>query len=442
LKYAICIAEDISLGVGYIAAYLEEQGHQVKLFFDARQFARGYARHRLLSKVLDLMNYNIRKIKQYDPDVCLFSCVTAHYKWALQMAERVKKEVGCVIIFGGAHATLVPDEVRSHTFIDEVVVGDGVKHFGGVFNPDKLWPDREMFFNELPSFHRKYQLFMTSFGCPYTCTYCSNEELRKAYTTKMIRRSPQGCIKELAYLKRTGMEYVLFVDDIFICDKGFLRKFLQLYKDIIKLPFTCFVHPKFVDKETVTLLKEAGCQMAWMGIQTAVEQLRKEILNRPETNDEIKRACALIKEAGIKLMIDHIFGIPFESEVSNDYSRVFYTDLKPDVVNCYNLLYFPKAKIIEHAIRFGYLTTLDVPKINRGETLQYHTGDRGGKFYDTYHKTMVTTPLGEITWELLPTILVKLIVHIRAGRWWMPFVMIQNEIYFTWKAILKKVRIL
>ena len=108
------------------------------------------------------------------------------------------------------------------------------------------------------------------------------------------------------------------------------------------------------------------------------------------------------------------------------------------MVNCYNLLYFPKSKIIDHAIRFGYLTTLDVAKINRGETLQYHTSGGENKFYDVYHKAMITIPLGNITWELLPTILVKLIVHIRAGRWWMPFVMIQNEVYFTIKGLWRK----
>ena len=442
MKYAFCINEDISLGVAYIIAYLRQQGHEVRLFFYPNQFHRAYANQPLLAKLLSIENYNLRKIKQFNPDVCLFSVVTAHYAWALHIAKRIKEQINCKIIFGGAHPTLVPDEVRQHNFIDEIVIGCGIKYFGGEFNPDRLWPDREIFFKELPSFHRKYQLFMTSFGCPYNCTFCNNEALRQAYPQKITRRSPERCIKELKYLKEKGMKYVLFVDDIFTCDRNFLLNFLPAYARDISLPFCCFVHPKFIDEKVVIALKNANCHMAWMGIQTGVEQLRKDILNRPETNAEIKTACELIKKAGIKLMIDHIFGLPFENEMANDYSTVFYAELKPDIVNCYNLLYFPKAKIINHAIRFGYLTAMDVPKINRGETLQYHTGDRGNKFYEIYHKTMITIPLGNITWELLPTILIKLIVHIKAGRWWMPFVMIQNEVYFTIKAILKKARLI
>ena len=128
--------------------------------------------------------------------------------------------------------------------------------------------------------------------------------------------------------------------------------------------------------------------------------------------------------------------------MTNDFSTVFYNQLKPDMVSCYNLLLFPKAKIIQAALRFGSITTMDIPKINRGEMLKYHTGSFGNKFYDTYHKPMVAIPLGNIVWELLPTILIKLIINIKMGRWWMPVVLIQNEIYFTWKAILKKLRLL
>lgn len=441
MKIAFVCCEDIQLGVGYLITHLKSQGHNVRLFFSPRQFDRGYARQKFLSRIFNLDNYIIHKIEQFNPDQILFSPVTATYLWNLQMAENINKKLpSAKIIFGGIHSTLVPDEVKKNDFIDEVIIGDGVEHFGGKFDPDNLWPDREIFFKELPSYHRKYQLFMTSFGCPFSCSYCAAEALRPY--RKLIRRSAEGCIKELKHLKERGMEYVLFVDDILCSDSNWLRKFSRLYIDEIKLPFCCFGHPKFLGEETVKTLSEMGCEMVWIGIQTGSEQLRKDILNRPEANEEIKSACALIKKYKMKLMIDHIFGLPYESEMTNDYSTVFYSELKPDIVNCYELLYFPKAKIIEKAIKFGYLNIADVPKIERGEMLQYHTGNRGNFFYDVYHKPMVTIPLGNITWELLPTWLIKLIIYIRAGRAFIPIVMIQNEIYFTWKAILKKARLI
>ena len=97
-----------------------------------------------------------------------------------------------------------------------------------------------------------------------------------------------------------------------MCIRDRLNTFLRLYSSSISLPFTCFGHPKYLDYEIVQWLKDAGCKMIWIGIQSGNEWVRKKILNRHETNEEIISACRLIKEAGIKLMIDHIFGIPFD----------------------------------------------------------------------------------------------------------------------------------
>jgi len=422
-------------------SYLKSQGHDVKLFFDPRQYARGYARNGVLAKLLDVSDHNIRELKKWKPDVACFSCVTATYKWGIKMAERVKREVGCKIMFGGVHATLVPEELRRNSFIDDVVVGDGIDYLGGVFDPDTLWPERDAFFRELPIGHQKTQLFMTSFGCPFNCSYCGNEQLRKLGRLKMKRRTVDGCIRELKHLKeKYGLEHVLFVDDIFTIDKNWLFEFLQIYKAAVDLPFSCFIHPQFCDEETAQALKNAGCHTAWMGIQTGYEQLRRDILNRKETNEEIQKASKAVKAAGIKLMVDHIFGIPFESAMTQDLSLVLYNDIKPDIINCYELLYFPKAGIIQHAIKFGYLTTTDVIKINRGEGVVYQQNNKGNYFFDTYAKTFVAIPLGNILFELLPMIVIKLLVHLRAGRGFMPMVMIQNELFFTWRAILKKLR--
>lgn len=443
MRVAFCCAEDINLGAGYIITYLKSQRHKVRLFFDPLQFRRGYARNILFSKWLSVESYNIRKIMEYRPDMCCFTCVTATYKWGLRMAEKIKNKLpDCKILFGGVHTTLVPEEVKRHNFIDEVVVGDGIEYFGGKFDPDIIWPDREIFLKELPPEHRKIQLFMTSFGCPFNCSFCGNEQLRKIKQFKFIRRSVEGCIKELEHLKSNGAKYILFVDDIFTCDKKWLAEFLPIYKEKIGLPFSCFIHAKFINEEIAQQLKAAGCHTAWMGIQTGHEQLRREILHRNETNKEIIEAAQAVKKVGIKLMIDHIFGIPRENMLTQDVSYAFYHNLNPDIVNCYELLYFPKAKIIDYAVQYGNLAPGDSAKIDRGEGIVYQQNNKGNKFFDTYAKGMITIPLRNLTWELLPTWLIKLIIYIKAGRGFTPIAMIQNEIYFSWRAILKKLRII
>lgn len=438
MKYAFFISEDLNLGAAYVIADLKSLEHEVKLFFDPRQFNRGYSRNKLLARMFSIEDHLIRGVIKYKPDIIMFSTVTATYGWALKLSKKIKKVLpNTPITFGGVHPTLCPEEVKRHKHINNI-------HEGHIenFNPDKIWPDRAIFFKELPPEHRRTQIFMTSFGCPFNCTFCGNEQMRKTGHYKKLQRKPGVCIDELEYLKdEYGMKYVLFVDDIFTVNKHFLHNFLPMYKERIGLPFACFVHPQCVDKEIVDMLKDAGCHTAWMGIQTGNEQIRKEILGRKETNKQIVDSAKLIKDAGIKLMVDHIFGIPYENNVTQDHSLLLYKEIMPDVVNCYQLLYFPKSKIIEHALKYGALTTGEVQKIERGEGLNYQVGNKGHNFYDTYVKGMCAIPLGDILFELLPLFLIKIIIHLRAGRAFIFRVVLQNELFFTWRMILKKLRL-
>ena len=333
MKIAFCVTSDFNLGAAYVIAYLKSIGHEIRLFFEP--FPERLGRRQ---EWLPL------SIKEFNPDLVAYSCVTANYGWALQQAKIIKGLMPTTkILFGGVHPTLCPEDITKEGF--DVCVGSGEEYFGGKFDPDNLWPDREIFFEQLPPVHRAYQIFMTGFGCPFKCSYCNNHQLH----TKITRRSIDGCIKELHHLKQRGLKYVLFDDDIFTLNRGWLISFLFSYRTNINLPFTCFGHTKFIDNEIASLLKNSGCQCIWLGIQSGEEDTRRLLLNRTESNEEIKRACTVIKQNKLKLMIDHIFGLPMDTYDKLLTSYEFYKTLKPDVVNCYELLYFPKAEINKYA---------------------------------------------------------------------------------------------
>jgi tRNA A37 methylthiotransferase MiaB len=360
--------------------------------------------------------------------------MTAHYQWALRFAKKVKDQVGCKIIFGGVHATSVPDVVRENSFVDEVVEGCGVKYFGGAFIPDVIFPSWKDFFAELPRCHRIHPFIMTDFGCPFSCSYCLPRELK----IKAPRRPVDGCIRELKELKRMGAKRFSIWDDTFTRDKDWLTNFLIRYIDEVNLPFRCLTHPTCVDPEIVGMLKEAGCYTIDMGIQSGDQILRAKILNRWETNDQFLRACSLIKRAGIRLVIDHIFEIPGETDVSQQMSFDLYRKAKPDLIHCFKLLYFPKAPIIQKALEYGKLNIEDVAKIERGEFVLYASGEnqRVAKI-NPWVKKFLAIPLGGGAWEKMPDWLIKLACYIRIGEDFLPQTIMQNQVYFTWKRILK-----
>ncbi len=445
MKFAFIAFEDINPGCGYVMSYLKKQGHDVQLFFDPKQGNRGYQQNKLIEKLFNIQDWLIKEMKEYKPDIVCFTVLSATYQAGVKFAERVKKEVkdengkAVHIIFGGTMPTLVPEVVSENWFIDEVVQGDGVRHFGGKFDPDNLWPERDDFFAELPPEHRYTQLFMTSYGCPYNCTFCGNQQLREVGQYVKMKRTVESCIDELMMMKeKYGLRNVLFVDDILTLDKAWLMKFLPEYRKNVNVPFACFGHVNCIDEEMVKEMALSKCQTMWFGIQSGCPVHRKEILDRPETNEQIIKVAKWVKDNGIKLMVDHISGLPYESDMTHDLSYNLYNHIKADVINVYECLYFPKAKINDFALKCGYLQKEDIYKINRGLHVVYQQNNHGHKFFDKYAKAIVSLPLGGGAWEFLPMAVIKLFVHLKAGRGYIANAMIQNEFFFSYRAILKR----
>lgn len=409
MRYAMVTAENLSLGPAYIISFLRSQGHDVKLFFDPLKY--------------DMEEYNVFKIREYRPDVVLFSCLTAHYQWALKMARQVKDMVDCKIVFGGIHPTTVPDVVRENKFIDDVCVGDGIKYFGGTFEPDRIFPEREDYFKVLPPIHRIHPYILTSFDCPFRCTYCGPK-------ITMPRRSVDGCIEELAMLKRGGAKRFTIWDDVFTINKPWLFKFLSRYRKEINLPFKCISHVKFLNDEILKELKSAKCFSIDIGIQTGSEELRRTILNRYETNEEFLKACALIRKYKMSLFVDHIFGLPYDNDGYEQKSYNLYKQAKPSMVNGYGLVYFPKTKIIDHALEAGLLKQEDIPSIERGLLPKYTT-----VVNNKWLKKILVTPFKSKIWERLPTWFIKLALYLKIRQDFPIQFVIWDKIYFTWRRI-------
>ena len=410
MKYAMCVADNFALGPAYIITYLRSQGHEVKLFFDPLLFSDE--------------DYNVDRIVSYSPDICLFSCLTATYKWALGIAKRVKERINCKIIFGGVHASTVPEVVRDNKFIDEVCTGEGIEFFGGVFDPDKLIPTREDFNKVLSPKDITYPFIVTSFDCPFRCTYCQPLKL------KIKRRSVDICIQEALELKKNKARSIAFWDDIFTSDKKWLYEFLDQWKEKVKLPFRCVSHTKFISDEIVSALKDAGCYLITIGIQTGNEKLRREILNRYETNEEILKACATIKKHKIKLIIDHMVDLPYENEATNLESYNLYRKIAPDMVSIFRLVYFPKAKIIEYGIKANLIKTSDIDKIERGEFVNFASGLKKSLKRNLWLNKLLAIPLKWKFWEHCHENILNLILYYKLDESFNPILIIQRYLFY------------
>ena len=220
-------------------------------------------------------------------------------------------------------------------------------------------------------------LTMTSRGCPYRCSFCFNNFFAKLPGRgggKYVRqRSIGNCIEELVFAKRRyGIRFVDFEDDIFTLDKAWLRDFLAEYRREIDVPFSCLVHPRFMDADMARWLSDAGCARAQMGVQSVDEDYKRKTLLRVEKDAALRRALEAMSAAGLPMKLDHILGLPGEPVSAQEQAWQLYKQYRPSHVNTYWLSYLPGTDMTREALEAGQITQEDVDDINRGKTRLFH----------------------------------------------------------------------
>lgn len=445
-----------NLGIEYLSNFLKSKGHEVHLLFDPATFSGDYLlNNKFISRAFNIDDKIIQGIMELSPGVVAFSAYTGNYRWCLNIAQRIKTISGIPVVFGGVHATAVPEEVLSNAFIDYVIIGEGenamldlveslekgdgseallnspnvcLNYKGSlrintprsyIHDLDSLpFPDKFLFYDKVPLLEEKY-LVTTSRGCPYSCTYCSNDMYHKLYCKEkqhVRRRSPDNVIEELVYFKKRGrVKLVSFTDDVFTFSRKWLEDFTEKYRSRINLPYFCSVHPLSITKEKAMLLKEGGCYLVTMGVQSGSERIRKEIFARQGSNEKIIESISHIKNAGIKISADNIFGAPSETEEDLKMGYELYKEAKTDRILTFWLTYYPKTSIIAYAQANNYLSEKEIENIEKGYTGFAHgTGSVSKEKVELYCKYEILFHLRSLVRsDRLFDMLSKLVVHLR-----------------------------
>ena len=397
-----------NLGIEYMSSILKNAGHQVVLAHDPGYFTvqDNVMFIPLLARILSRRKGILDQVRMEHPDLVCFSVYTNNYAYMLDLAIDIRKFSSAKIIFGGAHPTAAPETVMANACIDAVVVGEGEEAILDIARSFKqgaiaadirnTWvrqndrisrnelrppchldhlplPDKDLFKDHID--HSKSYLILTSRGCPHSCIYCGEESKNKLYQNKFFRRrSVDSVINELRVMKsKYAFKEVIFFDAIFFTDKEWLKLLMSRYKTDIGVPFKCFGEVNCVNEEVILILKEAGCYGIEFGLQNINAALRGNVLGRPESNEEIFRAFEICDRLEVRYDIDHIFGLPHETEDDFLEAAVFYAHCRQlNRIKCHNLTYFPQAKIMDIARCENILDDHAVRDIYEG---------RGGDFF-------------------------------------------------------------
>lgn len=401
-------AENIS--VSYLATVLKQAGHTVKVAFDRSLFVdQQYFSIPFLNRLFGETKKMVEQIVREKPDILAMSVFTDNYQWSLRVAREVRKKHACITVWGGMHPTVCRDEVIQRDEVDYMVVGEGegplvelLEALDKGKSPDhipNLWlkkkgavirnkPRPLMRPEEFPEVDKtiyekfipiqQYYLTVTAKGCIARCSYCLQNFLSKWETEEglgpFLREKPvEAVLNELKRMKaRYGIRYVDIKNNVLSGSRGWLNEFLERYPEEVDLPFRIMGHPLLFQDDLAVKLKKAGCHHVQIGIESLNPTVRKEVLLRHETNEQIVRALDNLEAAGINFSADLIVGLPGESEedliralkLLSGYRRLIRASI-------FWLQYLPKVDITRRAISQGYINKENEAMINEGRQNNY-----------------------------------------------------------------------
>lgn len=310
-----------NLGPIIIATLLEQKGHDVEVVSEY------------------ITKLNLKEI--LDADLVGISINTYNAQRGFEIAQQVKKP----IVFGGFHASLMPQECLKYG--DYVIIGDGHSIIDLVDFLDNrrienirqisnlvYKEDDEILFNQretktiniIPNFNlvKNYYNFNlnrllripllvnASRGCPYNCNFCSVKAIYpdiQKKDKKIIINDIKSQIKNQHFLAGFFPKIIWITDDNFFADKIWASDVLiELAKLNTRYKFVIQARPEIAyDDEMLVLMKKANIGIVYMGIESLnPSSLAK--FKKDSTLDDIKFAVKKIKDSGINIHGLFVFG--------------------------------------------------------------------------------------------------------------------------------------
>ncbi len=324
----------LSIGLAYLAAVLEKNGHEVTVI-DCP------------ASEIDLNQLKI-KLSSAEPKLIGITSMTPTIQSAIQSAYVAKETCpDALVVLGGPHATFMDEQVLSEEkSIDIVVRGEGeqtlldltqnvsnhknLNKIEGITyrnNGHTVRTSNRAYIQNLDELPRpaykyfpleKYRLYgrrilpiITSRGCPSQCSFCTTFRIfGKAFRA----RSPQNVVDELEWLRdEHGADAFSFYDDTFTLDKTRALKICEEMKNRkIGIPWDCQTRVSTVSKQLLSKMREANCQQVFFGVESGCQKIL-DAVNKGTTVEQNKAAIKMAKKAGLFVAVSVMVGYPGET---------------------------------------------------------------------------------------------------------------------------------
>ena len=363
------------LGLASIAAWLEQKGlHADILDCNADPASESNLEH---------------YIRQKRPGYVGFSCTTSAFRNAAEMASQIKCwSPQTITVVGGPHVSALRETAMQSTPVfDYGVWGEGEETLLALMQGDTnnrkglLYRQGETIccegrrepgidldklpfpaYEKLPGYPNLYTLpifnypktpnasFITSRGCPYTCSYCD----RSVFGAAFRYNSANYVYRHMQYMRDTfGIRHLNIYDDQFTLHRDRVIELCQLLKENpLGITFNCAARPDRLDQPLLRALKQAGCWMISLGIETGDPDLLAQHRRHGDLA-QLRESIRNIKRAGIRAKGLVMIGLPGETEESIRRSMQYVHHLPIDDLNVAKFTPFPGTPLYQNIRAHG-----------------------------------------------------------------------------------------
>lgn len=369
--------------LGYGAAILLKKGYEVKL--------RDYQTE---GDSLDDLH---RDMAQFQPDLIMMSITNTTIFDDLKLINELKDKYNPVVVLKGALFYDPEQEMLDMldlSSVDYMIGGEVDFAIGEIAdlalknqgNPDDIlsilyrnseggftrtkfhtwaedldsrpFPARALMNNALykrPDTDEPMATIQTARGCPSACVFC----LTPVISGKCVRfRSPQNVMDELTECYNVhGIRNFFFKADTFTIDAKWVKEMCTLIINSPlhgKIAFTANSRVNPLSKETLELMKEAGCFMVAFGFESGSDEMLKT-LKKGTTVEMNLRAAKWCHEVGLPFWGFYVIGFPWENREHILATKKMIMKQKPDFIEVKMALPFYGTPLYDAASEFGLL---------------------------------------------------------------------------------------
>ena len=339
------------LGLAYLAAVLEQDGHRVTI---------------LDAPVLGATAGDVAARAAVErPDLVGLTSTTAYFDTALAVAERLKAALpGVPICLGGPHFNANTDLLTARRCFDFGIRGEGeitlrevvrgmtdgreladvpgvvTARNGDLFHaPERpLLADLDVL--PLPARHLlpihayrpmpndQYRLpktsMITSRGCPCACTFCDKQTFGNRYRS----HGPARIVEEVHRLEADyGIRDIAFVDSTFTPNRRRTEAVLDAMEaDPPRASWTCSCRANVLTEDLLRRMRAMNCWRIRIGIESGNAEILRGI-RKGITRDDVERTAQAADRLGFQVKAFFMIGHPGETRATIEDSIRFALDL-------------------------------------------------------------------------------------------------------------------